>query len=82
MKGWDEADISLEMALVRAAKRGDAEFVRSALKAGAETVVVDLDPQASATRHLGLDPDQAEVTVTDVLIEPSAGLARAVVPTR
>jgi len=49
---------------------------------GAETVVVDLDPQASATRHLGLDPDLAGVTVTDVLIEPSAGLARAVAPTR
>ena len=49
---------------------------------GAQTVVVDLDPQASATRHLGLDPDQVGVTVTDVLIEPSAGLARAVVPTR
>lgn len=49
---------------------------------GAETVVVDLDPQASATRHLGLDPEQAGVTVTDVLIEPSAGLARSVVPTR
>ncbi|HKY59748.1 MAG TPA: ParA family protein [Gemmatimonadota bacterium] len=49
---------------------------------GAETVVVDLDPQASATRHLGLDPDTAGVTITDVLIEPSAGLARAVAPTR
>jgi chromosome partitioning protein len=34
------------------------------------------------TVHLGLDPDQVGVTVTDVLIEPSAGLARAVVPTR
>ena len=49
---------------------------------GAETVVVDLDPQASATRHLGLDPEAAGVTVTDVLIEPSAGLVRAAAPTR
>jgi chromosome partitioning protein len=49
---------------------------------GADTVLVDLDPQASATRHLGLDPDSLETTVTDVLIDPAAGLARAVVATR
>jgi chromosome partitioning protein len=49
---------------------------------GADTVVVDLDPQASATRHLGLIPEAAGVTVTDALIDPESGLARAVVPTR
>ncbi len=49
---------------------------------GADTVVIDLDPQASATRHLGLDPDAHELTITDVLIEPSAGVARAMVATR
>lgn len=49
---------------------------------GAPTVVVDLDPQASATRHLGLDPDAQELTVTDALIDPSAGLARCTVATR
>lgn len=49
---------------------------------GVDTVIVDLDPQASATRHLGLDPDAQEFTVTDVLIDPSAGVARATVPTR
>jgi chromosome partitioning protein len=45
-------------------------------------VVVDLDPQASATRHLGLEPAELEITVTDVLIDPRSGVARAAVPTR
>jgi chromosome partitioning protein len=49
---------------------------------GIETVLIDLDPQASATRHLGIDPDTLEITVTDVLIDPVGGLARATVPTR
>ncbi|HUP18610.1 MAG TPA: ParA family protein [Gemmatimonadota bacterium] len=49
---------------------------------GVETLLVDLDPQASATRHLGLDPDGLAPTLTDVLIDPAAGLARAVHPTR
>lgn len=49
---------------------------------GAETVVVDLDPQASATRHLGLDPDTFEITITDVLIDPSRGIQAALQPTR
>jgi chromosome partitioning protein len=45
---------------------------------GVETLLVDLDPQASATRHLGLDPDALDATLTDVLIDPSRGIARAV----
>jgi len=49
---------------------------------GIETVLIDLDPQASATRHLGIDPDTLEVTVTDVLIDPTGGLTRVTVPTR
>ena len=49
---------------------------------GVETLLVDLDPQASATRHVGLDPDALETTLTDVLIDPSGGIARAVHPTR
>lgn len=49
---------------------------------GTPTAVVDLDPQASATRHLGLDPDGLDPTVTDVLIDPESGLARAAHPTR
>jgi len=45
---------------------------------GVETLLVDLDPQASATRHVGLDPDALETTLTDVLIDPSRGIAPAV----
>jgi len=45
---------------------------------GVETLLVDLDPQASATRHLGLDPDTLDATLTDVLIDPSRGIAPAV----
>lgn len=51
-------------------------------QAGVETVVIDLDPQASATRHLGLDPDAMTPTMADVMIEPERGLARAAHPTR
>jgi chromosome partitioning protein len=49
---------------------------------GVETLLVDLDPQASATRHVGLDPASLETTLTDVLIDPSRGIARAIHPTR
>lgn len=51
-------------------------------EAGVETLLVDLDPQASATRHLGLDPDALTPTAADVVIEPGRGLARAAHPTR
>jgi chromosome partitioning protein len=51
-------------------------------EAGVETLLVDLDPQASATRHLGLDPLQLSPNAADVLIEPEKGLARATHPTR
>ena len=51
-------------------------------EAGVETLVVDLDPQASATRHLGLDPDALSPNLADVLIEPERGLARAAHATR
>ena len=49
---------------------------------GVETLLVDLDPQASATRHVGLDPASLETTLTDVLIDPSRGITRAIHPTR
>ncbi|HEU4464861.1 MAG TPA: AAA family ATPase, partial [Gemmatimonadota bacterium] len=51
-------------------------------QSGVETLIVDLDPQASATRHVGLDPAALETTLTDVLIDPSRGIAPAVRPTR
>lgn len=50
--------------------------------AGTATLLVDLDPQASATRHLGLDPAAPGPTVTDVLIDPAGGVARAARATR
>lgn len=49
---------------------------------GVETLLVDLDPQASASRHVGLDPDALSPTVTDVLIDPAGGLHPAAHPTR
>lgn len=49
---------------------------------GVETLLVDLDPQASATRHIGLDPDDLAPTVTDVLIDPETGIERAAHATR
>ncbi|HEY7472716.1 MAG TPA: ParA family protein [Gemmatimonadota bacterium] len=51
-------------------------------ESGVETLLVDLDPQASATRHVGLDPAALGTTLTDVLIDPSGGIAPAVHPTR
>ncbi len=51
-------------------------------EAGVETLLIDLDPQASATRHLGLDPDAADPTMADVLIEPERGILRAAHETR
>ena len=49
---------------------------------GVPTLLVDLDPQASATHHVGLDPGSLSTTLTDVLIDPSRGIAPAVHPTR
>lgn len=49
---------------------------------GVETLLVDLDPQASASRHVGLDPEALSPTVTDVLIDPAAGLGPAAHATR
>lgn len=51
-------------------------------EAGVETLLIDLDPQASATRHLGLDPDALSPNLADVLIEPERGIARAAHATR
>ena len=41
-------------------------------KAGKRTLLIDLDPQAHASLHLGVDPREAEATVYDALHEPSA----------
>ncbi len=43
-------------------------------RAGRSTLVVDLDPQAHATLHLGVDPGTVESSVYDVLLDPGSGL--------
>jgi len=40
-------------------------------EAGRRVLVLDLDPQAHATLHLGVDPDGVEVSLYDVLHDPS-----------
>lgn len=47
----------------------------AAWAAGHRVLVVDLDPQASATWVLGLDPDEVEQSSADVLTAPRAGAA-------
>jgi chromosome partitioning protein len=45
--------------------------------AGRPTLVVDLDPQAHATLHLGVDPGALESSIYDLLVDPSADPASA-----
>lgn len=51
-------------------------------EAGRRTLVIDLDPQAHATLHLGLDPDALDISVYDLLHDPAladrAGPAAAI----
>ncbi|HUP01636.1 MAG TPA: ParA family protein [Gemmatimonadota bacterium] len=64
-------------------KTTSAVHIAGALaETGTTTLVIDLDPQASATRHLGIDPAAPGPTLTDVLIDPDGGLAHAARPTR
>lgn len=51
-------------------------------KLGKRTLVIDLDPQAHATLHLGVDPSTLECSVYDVLLEPEAETAGALRQTR
>jgi chromosome partitioning protein len=39
---------------------------------GRSTLLVDLDPQAHATMHLGVDPAERQLTVYDLLLNPIA----------
>jgi cellulose biosynthesis protein BcsQ len=47
----------------------------AAAAAGHRVLVVDLDPQASATWVLGIDPDQVELSTADVLLHTAASEA-------
>jgi chromosome partitioning protein len=52
----------------------------AAWAAGRRTLVVDLDPQASATWVLGIDPTEVESSTAEVLHNPrSGGAAKAIV---
>ena len=51
-------------------------------KLGKRTLVIDLDPQAHATLHLGVDPSSLESSVYDVLLEPETETAGALRQTR
>ncbi len=45
---------------------------------GQRTLVIDLDPQAHATLHLGVDPASLESSVYDVILSPDAEIAGAI----
>jgi len=47
-------------------------------RAGRSTLIIDLDPQAHASLHVGIDPAAVEHTVYDVLIDDSIAPADAV----
>lgn len=51
-------------------------------KAGRSTLVVDLDPQAHATLHLGVDPNALTGSVYDVLIDEEADVGSLIHQTR
>jgi chromosome partitioning protein len=51
-------------------------------KAGRPTLVVDLDPQAHATLHLGVDPGTLATSVYDVLMDEQAEVASIIQQTR
>jgi len=50
-------------------------------RAGRDVLIVDMDPQAHATIHLGVEPAEGDATVYDVLHDPSLA-PEAVVQTR
>jgi chromosome partitioning protein len=48
-------------------------------RAGRPTLIIDLDPQAHASLHVGVDPASCERTVYDVLLDDDAASAAAAV---
>lgn len=47
-------------------------------RAGRSTLVIDLDPQAHASLHLGVDPNAVQRSVYDVLIDPGFDAGSAI----
>jgi chromosome partitioning protein len=46
---------------------------------GQRTCLVDLDPQAHMSLHIGLDPDEARCTIYDLLLDPDRNIEDAIV---
>jgi len=46
---------------------------------GRRVLLIDLDPQAHASLHLGVEPGPGQTTVYDLLVDPSADTSRALV---
>jgi chromosome partitioning protein len=49
--------------------------------AGRSTLLIDLDPQAHTTLHLGVEPGEASASVYDILLDPAMA-SQAVIQTR
>lgn len=49
-------------------------------RAGRPTLIVDLDPQAHATLHVGVDPSTVQTSVYDVLLDPGFDVRSAIRP--
>lgn len=47
-------------------------------RAGRRTLIVDLDPQAHASLHVGIDPDGVESSVYDVMLDPAFDVRSAI----
>lgn len=52
----------------------------AAASLGRRTLLVDMDPQAHATLHLGADPDALDHSVYSLLLDPDADPRQAVIP--
>ena len=50
--------------------------------AGRRVCLIDLDPQANLTLHLGIDPGQAPSTVYDLLLDPACEARQTVITVR
>ena len=51
-------------------------------RAGRSTLLIDLDPQAHATLHLGVDPGSLELSVYNVLTDPGFDPTKAIIASR
>jgi chromosome partitioning protein len=48
---------------------------------GAKVLLIDIDPQANATQALGLNPEEVQYSIYEVLLNPTLGTAFATVTT-